>query len=189
METKNSLFSSALKSGLIIGVVSIVVFILMYVADIKPVGIIMPFVMMLAGLAINIIVLVVLFKKYRTLIGGFISFRDAFLYCFIALVTASLVSSVFSILFMQFVDPDYLKNIMEAQKAYMENYLSGKVSEEQLSQTLDKIDEQAAKMTPVSSTIRSLIGSVIFGGIVALIMGAIMKKNPEMFDNNAGGVI
>ena len=58
-----------------------------------------------------------------------------------------------------------------------------------MADTLNKIDEQAAKMTPVSSTVRSFIGSVIFGGIVALIMGAVMKKNPQVFDNNAGGVI
>jgi len=189
METKNSLFSSALKSGLIIGVVSIIVFIIMYVADIKPVGIAMPLVIMFFGLAINIAVLVFLFKKYRTEIGGFVSFRDAFLYCFIALVVSTLISTIFTFLFIQFIEPNYYKNIMDAQKTYMENYLSGKVSEEQMAQTMDKIDEQAAKMTPVSSMVKSLIGGVIFSGIIALIVGAIMKKNPDVFDNTAGGVI
>jgi hypothetical protein len=189
METKNSLFSSAIKSGLIIGAVSIVVFILMYVADYKPVGIMMPIVLMLVGLAINITILVVLFKKYRTEAGGFISFRDSFLYCFIALVVSSILSTLLTLLFIQFIEPDYYNNIMEAQKTYMENYLSGKVSEEQLSEALDKIDEQAAKMTPVSSAGNSLLGGVIFGGIVALIVGAIMKKNPEMFDTTDGGAI
>ncbi|MFN8134556.1 MAG: hypothetical protein U0Z17_04765 [Bacteroidales bacterium] len=72
MENKKAFYNSALKSGLIIGAVSIVVFIIMYVADIKPVGIMMPFVIMLIGLAINIGVLVYLFKSY-TQIGGYIT--------------------------------------------------------------------------------------------------------------------
>lgn len=189
METKNTLYNSALKTGLIIGVVSIVVFLVEYVADIKPVGIMMPFVVLLIGLAINITILVIYFKKYRALIGGYISFLDSFLYCLVALVSASVISSVFSLIFLQFIDPEYLKNIMEAQKAYMENYLAGKMSEEQLAATLDGIEQEAAKMTPVSQTIKTLIGSIIFSGIVALIVGAILKKKPELFEDNAGGTI
>lgn len=189
MENKNSLFISALKSGLIIGAVSIVTFIIMYVADIKPVGIMMPFVILFISLAINIAVLVILFKKYRTEIGGFISFRNAFLYCFIALVVGAILSTLFTLLFVQLVEPDYYKNMMDAQKTYMENYLTGKVSDEKLTETLDKIDEQAAKMGSISSTLKNLLGSIVFSGILALIVGAIMKKNPEVFDKTSGGVI
>jgi Co/Zn/Cd efflux system component len=189
METKNSLFSSALKNGLIIGAVSIVLFIIMYVADYKPVGIATPIIVGLLGFAINIVILVILFKKYRTQIGGFISFRDAFLYCLIALVTASLLSTAFTMLFIQFVEPDYYKNIMEAQKTYMENYLSGKVSDEQMAQTLDKIDAQAANMGSLASTAKNFLIGVIVNGIIALIVGAVMKKNPEIFDDAAGGTI
>jgi len=121
METKNSLFISALKTGLIIGVVSIVVFIIMYVADIKPVGIVMPLLILVLSIALSIIVLVVLFKKYRTETGGFISFRDAFLYCFIAFSVSIILSQLFNYLFIQLIEPEYYKNIMEAQKTWMEN--------------------------------------------------------------------
>jgi hypothetical protein len=190
MEPQKSLFSSALRTGLIIGVVSIVVFIIMYVADFKPVGIMKPILMMLISLAINIAILVVLFKKYRTEAGGFISFRDAFLYCLIALVAGALVSTIFTLLFIQFIEPGYYKNIMDAQKTWMENYLSGKgLSDEQMTQALDKIDEQAATMGSITSTLKNLLGSVIVSGIIALIVGAIMKKNPDVFDNTSGGVI
>jgi hypothetical protein len=189
MEPKNSLFSSALKSGLIIGVVSIVVFIIMYVADYKPVGIMKPILLMLVSVAISITILIVLFKKYRTEAGGFISFRDAFLYCLVALVTGTVLSTIFTVLFIQLIEPDYYKNIMEAQKAWMENYLSGKVSDEQMTQTLDKIDEQAADMGSIKSTLKNLLGGVIINGIIALIVGAIMKKKPDVFDNASGGVI
>jgi len=189
METKNSLFSSSLKSGLIIGAVSIVLFIIMYVADIKPVGIMQPILIGLLSLAISIVILIILFKNYRTQIGGFISFKDAFLYCLIALFVAVLISTLFTFAFIQLIEPDYYKNIMEAQKTFMENYLSGKVSDEQMAKTMDDIDAQAAKMGTVTYTLKSLLTSTIVSGIIALIVAAIMKKKPEMFDNTKGGVI
>ena len=71
----------------------------------------------------------------------------------------------------------------------MENYLAGKVSEEQMAQTMDKMDEQAAKMGSIKSTLIGLLTSVVVSGIIALIAGAAMKKNPDIFDNTAGGVI
>ncbi len=189
METKMSMFNSALKSGLIIGAASIVLFILMYVADIKPVGIMMPIMVMLASLAITIVLLVILFKKYRTQVGGFISFGDAFLYCFIAMLVSILVSTIFTLLFVQFVEPDYYKNIMEANKTWFENYLAGKVSDEQLTQTMEEMDKKAATMGSFSTTLKNLLIGTIFGVIIALIVAAIMKKKAEIFDNNTGGVI
>jgi hypothetical protein len=78
---------------------------------------------------------------------------------------------------------------MEAQKAWMENYLAGKMSEEQMAQTLEKIDEQAASMGSISYILKNMLYSIIMSGIIALIVGAIMKKKPDVFENTAGGVI
>ncbi|MDO9255176.1 MAG: DUF4199 domain-containing protein [Bacteroidales bacterium] len=189
METKNSLFISALKSGLIIGVVSIVVFLIMYVGDIKPVGILMPILLLLVSLAITIVILVILFKKYRTMIGGYISFRDAFLYAFIAFSVSVILYQLFNYMFIQIVDPEYNKAIMEAQKTWMESYLAGKMSDDQIAEQLDKLDEQAAKMGTISAVLKSTAWSIVVSGIIALIVGAIMKKKPDMFENNTGGVI
>ncbi len=189
MEAKNSLLNSSLKTGLIMGVISIVVFLIMYIADIKPVGIMVPLLILFFSIAISIIVLVVLFKKYRTSIGGFISFRDAFLYCFIAFTVSVIVYQFFNYIFILLIDPEYYKNVMELQKNWMENYLAGKMPEERIAQELDKIDLQAAKIGSLSTILKNLVGSVVFGGIVALIVGAIMKKKADIFDSNAGGVI
>lgn len=189
METKNSLFISALKSGLIIGAVSIVLFFLMYVADIKPVGIMAPMLIGLGSIALSIIILVILFKKFRTSIGGFISFRDAFLYCLIALSASVILSSIVTNLFIFLIEPDYYKNIMEAQKTWMESYLAGKMSDEKIAESLEKIDEQASSMGSMKYIFKNILFSIIGSGVIALIVGAIMKKNPDVFDNASGGVI
>jgi hypothetical protein len=189
MENKNSLLNESVKTGLVIGAIGIVVFMIEYVADIKPIGILIPILMLLIGLAINIAILVIYLKKYRTGLGGFISFKDAFLFGLIALVVAGLLSALFSFLFMQFFDPEYMKGLMGAQKDWMEGYLSGKMSDDQIQQQLDKIDEQM-NVTALKQTLKTLGGSVIFGAIIALITAAIMKKSPNVFDDkNSGGVI
>lgn len=189
MKTNNTLFISALKSGLIIGAVSIVLFFLMYVADIKPVGLMSPILIGLGSIALSIVLLVVLFKKFRTSIGGLISFRDAFLYCFIALSVSVILSSIITNLFIFLIEPDYYKNIMEAQKTWMEGYLSGKMSDEKIAESLEKIDEQAANMGSMKYILKNMLFSIIGSGVIALIVAAIMKKNPNVFDNASGGVI
>ena len=44
-------------------------------------------------------------------------------------------------------------------------------------------------MGSVKSTLKQMLYSLIGSGVIALIVGAIMKKKPEMFDNASGGVI
>jgi hypothetical protein len=189
METKNTLFNSALKSGLLIGAVSIVTFLIMYVFDIKPVGLLIPILLLLVSIAISIVILVILLKKYRVSSGGFISFRNAFLFAFLAFAVSVILYQGFNYIFLQLVDPEYNKTIMEAQKTWMEGYLSGKMSDEQIAEQLDKLDEQAAKMGSFSTLLKNTLGSIIVFGIVALIVGAIMKKKPDMFETTDGGAI
>ena len=189
METNKSLYGSSLKTGLIIGAVSIVVFLISYVLDIKPVGFMKPLLILFIGITINIVLLVILFKKYRTETGGFISFKNAFIYCFIAFGIAVLVSQLFSYLFVQIIEPEYYKNIMEAQRTFMENYLTGKIPDEQIAEQLDKMDEKMAEIGSISTLLKNTLGSIVFGGIVALIVAAIMKKKPEMFETTDGGAI
>jgi len=189
MENKNSLLVESIKAGLIIGAVGIVVFLIEYVADIKPVGFVKPILIGLISLAISIILLVIFLKKFRNGLGGFISFKDAFLFGLIAFVVAGIVSSLFSFLFMQFFDPGYLKSIMEAQKDWMESYLSGKMSDDQIQEQLNKIDKQM-NISAFRQMLTGLVGTLIFGAIISLIVGAIMKKNPDVFDDKtSGGVI
>lgn len=189
MENKNSLLNESVKAGLIIGAIGIVVFLIEYVAGIQPVGMLKPILIMLVSLIISIGLLVFFLKQYRSASGGFISFRDAFLFGFITLLVAGFISTIFNFLFVQFFDPAYMKNIMEAQKDWMENYLSGKMSDDQIQTQLDAVEKQI-NVTPLKQMLKGLAFSVVFSAIVSLIVGAIMKKNPDVFDDkSSGGVI
>jgi hypothetical protein len=190
MESTKPMLPAALKAGVYLAIAGIIIFIIEYVADIKPVGILRPIIIMLVSFAIIITMLVFLLKKYRTDIGGYISFGNAFLFCLLAFVASTILSTAFTYLFMNYFDPMYMQHVMQAQKDFMENYLSGKVSDEQLAKTLQQIDEQAAKANSLMQTIKQMSFGLIFGVIISLILGAIMKRNPALFDNSStGGVI
>lgn len=118
METRNLLFSAASKAGLIIGVAGIIVFILMYVSGFKRIGFMLPILILIIGIAINVLILVMMLKKYRESQDGLISFANAFLFGLTALVVSSFVVAIFNYLFINYFDPDYMKNIMLAQKDY-----------------------------------------------------------------------
>lgn len=189
METTKSLFVSAMKAGLIIGVISIVIFLFMYIAGIQPIGFMLPILILLLSIAISVAFLVIFLKKFRSEIGGFISFKDAFLYGLIALGLSVILYQFFNFVFIQLVEPEYYKTLMEAQKTWLENYLAGKVSEEQIATELGKIDAKTAEMGSFLTLIKNTVGSLIFMAVIALVVGAIMKKKPNLFDNNTGGVI
>lgn len=190
MEPTKPLFPTALNSGLIIAVVGIVIFIFEYVAGIMPVGIFKPFLIMMVSYLIILGILVFLFAKYRTAIGGYITFGNAFLYLFIALACSAVITTIFNYIFTTYFDPNYMKHVMELQRDAMENYFAGKLSEEQSAAAMAKFDEQAANSSSIMQTVKVLIGGLIMGAIFALIIGAIMKKKPSLFDNaGTGGVI
>jgi len=188
METRKDLLSLALKAGLVIAAVGILWFIIQYVLDVKPVGLAKPILLGLFSFALNITILVIYLKKFRTQIGGYITFSNAFLFCLVALVCATIISTIFTFLFIQFFDPLYMKNIMEAQKNWMEGYLAGKMSDEQIAKSLEKLDEQAANANSVARNIKNMGIGIIIGAVISLIVGAIMQKKPNVFENT-GGVI
>lgn len=182
MKNQSIFYKGTLNTGLIIGVIAIIYFLLMYIAGIMPVGFFKPFLIMFIGLAINIAVITYMLKKFRRQNGDQISFGYAFLFAFLSMLVGSLISSLFTIIFIKFFDPNYMTNILEAQRTWMEGYLDGKVSEEQMQASLDKIDE-AAKTPLLVSTLKSFLWSIGFGAVVALILGAILKKKPEVFED------
>lgn len=190
MKDKKALFNASVIASLYIAGAGILYSLLQYVLGLQPVGLFKPFLIGGLGLVISLVILVILLKKYRKTQEGFISFGDAFLFGLIALILAGIISSVYSYLFMKFFDPNYLKNILEAQKEWMENYYASKgISEEQIQSFMDKLDEQA-NIPVLKQTLKSFLMSSIFSAIIALIVGAVMKKNRNVFnDQKTGGVI
>lgn len=183
MNNKKQLFISSAKTGLLIGAGLILISLILYIAGVLPVGILKPILLVVLNIAVCVVVLVISLKKVRTAAGGILTFGDAFLYGLVALLTGFIVSTVYSYVFNEFFDPAYMKNILEAQKDWMEGYLQGKMSDEQIQEQLDAMDAQM-DLSFAAKYLRPLRIYLVFAAIVSLIIAAAMKKNPSVFEGN-----
>lgn len=173
--------SSAIKNGLILGLIGIIITMLAYVIDLNLLtsmwfGLVM--------LVLAIVVLAVFGNKYRDeQLEGFISFGDAFKYIFIAALISMIVSGVFQILLYNVIDPELPEIITEQALKSTEEFM------EKLGTPAEDIDEAMKKaendLDGKFTTTGILSGSwvwLIISAIYALIVGAIIKKKRPEFE-------
>ena len=124
-------------------------------------------------LYVGLMVVAIRFHRDKEL-GGYISFGRAFGVAFLTALIAGLLSVVFSFIYMNYIDPEYLNSTVKEMEGMYERL---GMNEEQIEAAM----EQAAKsLTPSRMLTQGLIGQVIMSGIVGAIVAAIMKKNrPE----------
>ena len=114
--------------------------------------------------------------QQRLIENGFISFGRAFKVSISIIMFAVLISSVYGILYFQFIDPDFQQNIMDQMT---NNFYEQGLSEEQIEQTL-KISSFFANPFAIIGT--GLVFTGIFGSILSLIMAAVLKRDPMTDD-------
>lgn len=133
------------------------------------------------GLLLLIIVLgIISAMKSKTLLGGFISFKEAFSSFFITIAIGLIISTVISIVIFNFIDPDAavtLKDkIMDAQVQMMQNFGA---PEEVIAKSVEELEAQE-NMFAIGQILKSLAFQLIGYSIVGLIVALVVKKNnPE----------
>jgi hypothetical protein len=120
---------------------------------------------------------------YRTLNGGFLPFKEAFALIFFISVISTIINGLFYILLTHVINPELPQTLQEAivQKTigWMQRFGAPQ----------DKIDEAIAKMQSepgkftVIDQLRQIVLNFIGSALLALILGAIIKKNPPPFEN------
>ena len=173
-----TLFQNAIKWGLILGAVSVVLTIILYAIDYS----------MLADWKTGISMIVIFLGitiyagiNYRNEIGGFMPYGKAFQHGFLVLAICGIVSTVFMILMYTVIDTELPQKLtdasMEKAEAMMENFgISG--------DAMDKAMEDARKRSEgqfsTLGAIKSYGFGLIFYAIVALITSIFVRKNqPE----------
>lgn len=178
-EQTPTLFQHAIKFGIIMGGIGIVLTLLLYAVDYS----------FLADWKLGVIMLLVFIGfiiyagiNYRNQIGGFIPFGKAFQHGFIALAVAGLIGTACNLLLFTVIDPELPQKLadvtIEKTAAMMEGF---GVSGEQLDEQLAKMkEEMPAKFGPVG-LLTQYMWSLIFYAVLALISGLIVRKNqPEL---------
>jgi hypothetical protein len=179
-EKKLNFWKTTLYWGVISGVVSIILSVIMYVIGFMPTSFGRIALALLVSVVVLIVVLVFALKSYRTSLGGVMTYGQAFKFGLFVILFGAAISSIYTFIFLAFIDPEYSKNVMEQFMSNLEEYMLSKgVPEEQVAKAMEEAAKQAIP-SPLKSAIQGFIQGVIFSTIINLIVAAVMKKKPEI---------
>lgn len=173
MENSTTIKSTAFTYGIVLGVVSIIMLVLIYVLNITDTN------YFLAILSFSLSILVYFFglKEFKSKNSGFISLTDALKVGLAIAVIGGLISAVYTYIHYSFVYPEFLEITLEkAQQEMLDSNSS--MSDAQMEQAL-AISKKM--VSPFAQATFSLVGSIFFGFIISLVIGLIIKKkNPAL---------
>ena len=180
-EQAPSPIQSAVRPGLIIGLVSLVITYVAYFIDSS----------YLASGYFGLIALVLFFgliiffgKEFRKESGGFLTFGTAFNFSFFAILISGVVGLVGNILLFHVIDPTLPQVLGEltfdAQLKMMEGL--GQNPDSMPTETLDAMREASASSFTLMGQLKAFGFGLIFYAIIALILGAILKKRDKSLD-------
>ncbi|WP_299116606.1 DUF4199 domain-containing protein [uncultured Winogradskyella sp.] len=170
---EKSLKSSSLNYGMYLGLILSAFTIIAYALNIE---LLVNFWIMLLLLPLVAIVFgIISTAKAKSILGGFMSFKQAFSSYFITVAIGMIISSLVSIVLFGFIDPDaatMLQEIgMEKARAFME---SMGAPESEINKAMAKAAEEDAMS--ISSQLYNIAKGLIFYAVIGLIVALIMKK-------------
>ena len=112
-------------------------------------------------------------KKYKETNEGFLTWGQGVKIGVGIAIVAALIGTIYNYLFMNFIEPEYLNQVMEVSN---QKLLDQGQTEEQI-EAINKMSE--AFNSPLLIAAMGIIGSAVGGFIVAAIAAAIMKKSEE----------
>lgn len=170
--------SVASKFGPIIAAIGITYTLLAYLIDMHLM------VNMWAGIilwVVNFILLIIAVRSAKQMLGGFISFKQAFASFILTFVLSSLLTTVFAILLFGVVDTeaaDQLQELtIETTVSFMENMGTPESEIEKQVEAMEGNNQFSAL-----NQVRGFFMGVVFYAILGLIVAAVMKKDKPTFE-------
>jgi len=173
---ENSIKSSAINHGLYLGGLLSLITVAIYAINLN--------LMVNMWLGIGLLIAVIAFgvvstAKSKSIMEGFLSFKQAFSSYFITVAVGIIISSVISIILFNFIDPEAAETVkqltVESTISMMEGF---NAPAETIAETVDKIEGQ--NQFSVINTMKSIAWGLLFQAVIGLIVAAIMKKtNPD----------
>jgi heme O synthase-like polyprenyltransferase len=160
-----------LTYGVLLGFLSVAFAVVLYVMEMHVEGGWFNFII---SIALSVGVLVLAYNHYKKDNGGYMGLSEALKIGLGIALIAGLISVIYQFILTQYIDPDFMQKMLEVQQQKMvEN--NPELTQEQL----DMATSMAEKFSsPLITSAITLITSLFFGFIYALIVGLIMK-NPR----------
>lgn len=174
-------FQAAVKPGLTIGLVALAITYVAYFIDST----------LLASGWFALVAIVVFFvlifyfgKQYRTELGGYMTFGTAFNFSFITMIISGLVSLLGQILLYHVIDPDLPQVLadmtFENSLSMMEKF--GANPDSMSPDQLEEIRKSSSSGFTLAGQLKGFGFGLIVYAIIALILGAILKKRDKSLD-------
>lgn len=180
METqKTNSYKLAMTYGLYFGLISIILSVIIWATNFMEVlGLFGSFLLGILQLVLMVFILIYFTKLYRNNeLGGKITYGQAFIFGVLIVVFSTIISSLYSYVFNQFIDPDYAQRIMTMMQDKTYQWMSGKgLSQDQIDSAMQKFEAKGVP-SPLETLITSMEFGLIGGAIMSLISSAIVKKN------------
>jgi hypothetical protein len=170
-----TLQSHVIKWGLIVGAVSIVLTILLYVIDYTlMVQLKTLFVMLLIYLGITIYAGI----DYRNSIGGFLPYGKAFVHGFLVLAISALVATLFSMILYNVIDTELPQKLTDASLENTREMLTNfGTPEDAIDQALEDARSRTENQFTITGQLIGFASILFFSAIMALISAIFVKKN------------
>lgn len=162
----------ALKWGIISSIISVIFTIILYNFDLWK----MFWIAATGGLAVILIILILASKEFKSLNDGFMTFGEGLGMSMLVIMVSSLISNAFNQLYVNVIDTSIKGKITDMQE---EMYVKQGLSQEQIDMAMEQVERFN---NPSMQFLFSMLGSLFFGFLLALIISAIMKKDRPVFE-------
>lgn len=163
--------SVGLRYGLLMGLVNVIFSFILFVthADQLPVR--------WLGLAIIVVGMVLAHNAYKQANSGFMNYSEGLGIGSLMSFVSGVLSTVFSYVYIKFVDPEYLSRLMESTRTKMEE--KGGMTDEQIDQVLGAMQKYSAGAWGLFI---GLFIALLIGFLIALVVSAITKHSKPEFE-------
>ncbi len=165
MEQRPTVWQIGIKYGLIAGLILTVYSLILYFAELTA-NIwlnMVPFIILIIGF-------ILAHRSFKEEGNGYMNYGQGLGIGTIVAGISGFISSLFSYIYIKFINPEYLANILEEQRIALEDQ---GLDDEQIDQFLSIFE---TLRTPEVSLITGVIFMIIFGFILSLIVSAFTKK-------------
>lgn len=168
MEERPSISSLGMRYGGIVGLIGVIISVVIFITTSSTQS---P--AQYLGIVVLIIGIVMAHREFKNTGNGFMSFGEGFKLGFMVVLISSIISSIFSYVYLKFIDDSIL--LQAKEQALMEMEKKGVGADNPAAGMVDFFASAEAIL------VMGLIGSVIFGVIISLIIAAITKKEEPEF--------
>ncbi|MBN1158053.1 MAG: DUF4199 domain-containing protein [Bacteroidales bacterium] len=183
MEKRQQVLQYAMTNGAVLGIILIIFSLFLYIVNFMPDN--MNRIIMIAIVNYGIVIVFVIYgiRSYRNkVLGGTISFGNAFLTGLLIVVFAAVLNNFYALIFNTIIDPGYVDRVYESMTNWAYDFYSDMgLPDNQIDIAMDRLEKQQENYSPLRTFFSGILGYAAFGAIVSLIAAAFLKKDPLPF--------